>query len=130
VRLLKVILRCARDVALTVSPHTQVQGPTTECTLSCTCPLWAKSGRDGANLQCPLFPRKTSLDTVGMSALCHKRTSRLYSITSSSASGNQRTLALQWRIDDRKALLVLLEGDVGDAERFAQLVIRHFHWAR
>jgi hypothetical protein len=30
-------------------------------------------------------------------------------------AGNQRTLALQWRIDDRKALLVLLEGDVGDA---------------
>jgi hypothetical protein len=45
-------------------------------------------------------------------------------------AGNQRTLALQWRIDDRKALLVLLEGDVGDAERFAQLVVRHFHWAR
>jgi hypothetical protein len=34
---------------------------------------------------------------------------------------------LQWRIDDRKALLVLLEGDVGDAERFAHLVVRHFH---
>jgi hypothetical protein len=45
-------------------------------------------------------------------------------------AGNQRTLALQWRIDDRKALLVLLEGDVGDAKRFAQLVVRHFHWAR
>jgi hypothetical protein len=45
-------------------------------------------------------------------------------------AGNQHTLALQWRIDDRKALLVLLEGDVGNAERFAQLVVRHFHWAR
>ena len=28
-------------------------------------------------------------------------------------------LALQWQIDDREALLVLLEGDVGDAEHFA-----------
>ena len=44
-------------------------------------------------------------------------------------AGNQRTLALQWRIDDRKALLVLLKGDVGDAEQFAQLVVRYFHWA-
>jgi hypothetical protein len=26
-----------------------------------------------------------------------------------------------------QALLVLLEGDVGDAERFAHLVVRHFH---
>jgi hypothetical protein len=45
-------------------------------------------------------------------------------------AGNQPSLALQWRIDDRKALLVLLEGDVGDAERLAQLVVRHFHRAR
>jgi hypothetical protein len=45
-------------------------------------------------------------------------------------AGKQRTLVLQWRIDDREALLVLLEGDVGDAEHFAQLIVRHFHWAR
>lgn len=45
-------------------------------------------------------------------------------------AGKQRTLALQRRIDDRKALLVLFEGDVSDAEHFAQLVVRHFHWAR
>jgi hypothetical protein len=32
-------------------------------------------------------------------------------------AGKQRTLALQWRTDDRKAPL----------ERFAQLVVRHFH---
>jgi hypothetical protein len=30
-------------------------------------------------------------------------------------AGRQRTLVLQWRIDDREALLVLLEGDVGPA---------------
>jgi hypothetical protein len=45
-------------------------------------------------------------------------------------AGKQRALVLQWRIDDREALLVLLEGDVGDAEHFAQLIVRHFHWAR
>src|SRR5215469_3505583 len=39
-------------------------------------------------------------------------------------------LALQRRIDDRETLLVLLEGDVGDAEHFAQLIVRHFHRAR
>ena len=39
------------------------------------------------------------------------------------------TLALQWRIDDREALLVLLEVDVGDAEHFAQLIVRHLHRA-
>ena len=39
------------------------------------CPFWVKSGRDGSNLQCPLYPQKrTSLSTVVMSALCQKRT--------------------------------------------------------
>jgi hypothetical protein len=41
--------------------------------------------------------------------------------------GQAAYLSLAWRIDDRKALIVLLEGDVGGAERFAHLVIRHFH---
>ena len=40
------------------------------------------------------------------------------------------SLALQRRVDDCETLLVLLEGDVGDAEHFAQLIIRHFHRAR
>src|SRR5262249_29454231 len=39
-------------------------------------------------------------------------------------------LALQRRIDDRETLLVLLEGDIGNAEHFAQLIVRHFHRAR
>jgi hypothetical protein len=34
-----------------------------------------KSRHEGANLQCPLYPRKrTSRDAVGMSALCQKQT--------------------------------------------------------
>src|SRR5215470_9688058 len=41
----------------------------------CECPLWVKSGHDGSNLQCPLYPQKrTSVEAVGMSALCQKQT--------------------------------------------------------
>ena len=37
--------------------------------------------------------------------------------------------ALQWLIDDRKPLLAAPEGDVGDAEKRAQLIVRDFQWA-
>jgi len=40
------------------------------------------------------------------------------------------SLALQRRVDDREALFVLLEGDVGDAKHFAQLIVWHLHRAR
>jgi hypothetical protein len=40
------------------------------------------------------------------------------------------SLALQRRVDDREALVVLLEGDVGDAEHFAQLIVWYLHRAR
>jgi hypothetical protein len=36
------------------------------------------------------------------------------------------SLALRRRFDDREALLVLFEGNVGDVEHFAPLVVRHF----
>ena len=39
-------------------------------------------------------------------------------------------LSLQRRVDNREALFVFFEGDMGDAEHFARLVIRHFHRAR
>jgi hypothetical protein len=51
------------------------------------CPLWVKSGHDAPQIQCPLYPQKRTLvERVGMSALCHKRTHALqqfsrYSIT-------------------------------------------------
>ena len=39
-------------------------------------PLWVKSGHRSRSAQCPLYPQKrTSRDTLGMSALCHKQTS-------------------------------------------------------
>jgi hypothetical protein len=41
------------------------------------CPLWVKSGHRIRSAPCLLYPRKRTLDNViGMSALCHKRTSR------------------------------------------------------
>jgi hypothetical protein len=40
-----------------------------------SCPLWVKSRHWGTSEQCPLYPRKqTSVEPVGMSALCQKRT--------------------------------------------------------
>src|SRR5215831_18506641 len=44
--------------------------------LSRSCPLWVKSGHCGAATRCPLYPQKrTLIERVVMSALCHKRTS-------------------------------------------------------
>jgi hypothetical protein len=41
------------------------------------CPLWVKSGHDGAHLRCPLYPQKQTLLGDGwMSALCQKQTFR------------------------------------------------------
>jgi len=39
------------------------------------CPLWVISGHRSTFEQCPLYPRKrTSVEPVGMSAKCQKRT--------------------------------------------------------
>ena len=47
------------------------------------CPLWVKSGHRRTSNQCP-HPQKRTLElSCGMSALCQKRTSDTYSITSS-----------------------------------------------
>jgi hypothetical protein len=41
------------------------------------CPLWVKSRHSAVSEQCPLYPQKqTSIERVGMSALCQKRTLR------------------------------------------------------
>src|SRR5262249_58269203 len=49
----------------------------TAAILSCSCPLWVISGHSRRFLRCPLYPQKrTSRHTVGMSAMCHKRTCR------------------------------------------------------
>src|SRR6516165_271404 len=41
------------------------------------CRLWVRSGHSIMSDACPLYPRKQSLvERFGMSALCHKRTSR------------------------------------------------------
>src|SRR5262249_2859540 len=41
------------------------------------CPLWVNNGHRGKLGECPVYPQKrTSLEPVGMSALCQKRTSR------------------------------------------------------
>jgi hypothetical protein len=46
--------------------------------LSRSCPLWVKSRHWGTSEQCPLYPQKRTLvEPVGMSALCHKQTSEL-----------------------------------------------------
>src|SRR5262249_20643190 len=51
-------------------------GPTTECTPSCTCPLWVNNGHRGQLEECPLYPQKRTLElSRGMSALCQKQTS-------------------------------------------------------
>ena len=43
--------------------------------LSRSCPLWVKSGHGRMSDRCPLYPQKrTSVERVGMSALCQKRT--------------------------------------------------------
>src|SRR5262249_56176999 len=48
------------------------------------CPHWVKSRHRIASTPRPLYPQKrTSRNTVGMSALCQKRTSARYSIISS-----------------------------------------------
>src|SRR5262249_25285895 len=40
------------------------------------CPLWVKSRHGNRSAQCPLYPQKrTLIERVRMSALCHKRTS-------------------------------------------------------
>ena len=41
----------------------------------CRCPLWVKSRHRGISNQCPLYPKKRTLELNGvMSALCQKRT--------------------------------------------------------
>src|ERR1700733_6584786 len=40
------------------------------------------------------------------------------------------SLRLERRVDDGETLLVLLEGDIGDAEHGAQLIVRDFHRPR
>src|SRR5262249_8678524 len=47
------------------------------------CPLWVRIGHWHMFGSCPLYPQKrTSLSAIAMSALCQKRTSRLYSAAS------------------------------------------------
>src|SRR5262249_15686623 len=42
----------------------------------CQCPLWVKSGHRSTSTQCPLYPRKRTLELSRvMSALCQKQTS-------------------------------------------------------
>jgi hypothetical protein len=42
------------------------------------CLLWVNNGHRGLLKQCPLYPQKqTFSDTIGMSALCQKRTWQL-----------------------------------------------------
>src|SRR5262249_39803781 len=44
--------------------------------LSRSCPLWVKSGHHSTSASCPLYPQKwTLIGSIGMSALCRKRTS-------------------------------------------------------
>src|SRR6516162_11414438 len=41
--------------------YVAINGATTECTPSCTCPLWVKSRHHGVSNQCPLYPQKRTL---------------------------------------------------------------------
>src|SRR5215469_16865135 len=85
----------------------------------------------GMSERCPLYP---SFSTIAMSALCQKRTLRgaaNCSLFDHLVGGSEQcTLALQRRVDDGETLLVLLEGDIGDAEHFTQLIVRHLHRTR
>ena len=56
----------------------RVQGSVcTAAILSRSCPLWVKSRHRDISNQCPLYPQKQTFgDTIGMSALCQKRTLR------------------------------------------------------
>src|SRR5262249_41762048 len=54
-------------------------------------PLWVKSRHQGALYQCPLYPQKrTSVERVGMSALCQKRTSEPVATASHTFAGSLR----------------------------------------
>src|SRR6516225_10566847 len=74
--------------------YVAINGATTECTPSCTCPLWVKSRHHGVSNQCPLYPQKRTLrQRKQMSALCQKQTfcaaaNSRYSITSSARASS------------------------------------------
>src|SRR5215469_5511838 len=58
------------------------------------CPLWVKSRHRGISNQCPLYPRKQTLELSRvMSAMCQKRThavqqTKRYSMTSSASASS------------------------------------------
>ena|SRR6516165_4486108 len=67
-----------------LNPTTPLERLCITANLSGQCLLWVKSRHRGTSNQCPLYPQKrTSIEPVGMSALCQQRTSVSYAINSS-----------------------------------------------
>src|SRR6516225_2119912 len=75
--------------------YVAINGATTECTPSCTCPLWVKSRHHGVSNQCPLYPQKRTLrQRKQMSALCQKQTFR----------AAVKNVVIRWNLKTAKAL--------------------------